>query len=74
MTEKNGHKEIEKEIVIERLRQTPPTFKISLGAIDGRFMSRDELIEEVKRESDIGEEIINIHLGYLRAFKKGIFS
>lgn len=74
MTENNKHKEIEKEIVIERLRQTPPTFKISLGAVDGKFMNRDELIEEVKKESDIGDEIINIQLGYLRAFKKGFFS
>jgi hypothetical protein len=68
------YKEIEKEIVIERLMQTPPTFKISLGASDGKFMNRDELIEEVKNESDIGEEIIHIQLGYLRAFKKGILS
>ena len=74
MTEENEYKDIEKEIVIERLRQAPPTFKISLGAADGKFMSRDDLIEEVKKESQIGEEIINIQLGYLRAFKKGIFS
>jgi hypothetical protein len=74
MNEENEHKKIEKEIVIERLRQTPPTFKVSLGASDGKFLNRDDLIEEVKNESKIGEEIINIQLGYLRAFKKGVFS
>lgn len=74
MTEENEYKDIEKEIVIERLRQAPPTFKISLGAADGKFMNRDELIEEVERESEIGEEIVNIQLAYLRAFKKGVFS
>ncbi|MBS3079516.1 hypothetical protein J4218_05325 [Candidatus Pacearchaeota archaeon] len=74
MTEENEFKKIEKEIVIERLRQTPPTFKISLGSEEGKFLSRDDLIKEVKSESRIGEEIINIQLGYLRAFKKGLFS
>jgi len=74
MTEENEYKEIEKEIVLERLRQVPPTFKISLGSAEGKFMNRDDLIEEVKKESSIGEEIINIQLAYLRAFKKGAFS
>jgi len=72
--EDNKNKELEREIVIERLKQTPPSFKISLGLNDGKFMNRDELIEEVKNESDIGDEIINIQLSYLRAFKKGFFS
>ena len=74
MTEENDYKEIEKEIVVERLRQTPPSFSISLGSKDGKFMNRDDLIEEVKKDSEIGEEIVNIQLAYLRAFKKGIFS
>jgi len=74
MKEENELKEIEKEIVIERLRQTPPNFSISLGTSEGKFMTRDELIGEVIKESEIGEKIINIQLEYLRAFKKGIFS
>ena len=74
MTEENDCKKIEKEIVIERLRQAPPTFKISLGALNGKFMDRDDLIEEVEKDSEIGEEITHIQLNYLRAFKKGIFS
>ena len=74
MEKENELKEIEKEIAIERLRQAPINFSISLGAIDGKFMNRDELIEEVEKESEIGEEIINIQIEYLRAFKKGILS
>ena len=60
MTEENEFRKIEKEIVIERLRQTPPTFKISLGSEEGKFLSRDDLIDEVKNESKIGEETLQV--------------
>ena len=69
-----GSKEIEslkKEIVLERLRQAPPTVKIAFGSMN-EFMNRDELIEQVQKETDIGKKIVKIQLEYLRAFKKGM--
>jgi replication initiation and membrane attachment protein DnaB len=69
--EEKSIEEIKKEIVIERLRQAPPTVKISFGTENGKFMSRDEMIEQVERNTELGKRIVNIQLEYLRAFKKG---
>ena len=73
MTEKNQEiEEIKKEIVIERLRQAPPTVKIAFGSMN-EFMVRDELIEQVEKETEIGKRIVKIQLEYLKAFKKITF-
>ena len=64
--------EIKKEIVIERLRQAPQNIKISFGMSEGNFLNRDKLIDEVKKDTLLGRQIINIHLEYLKAFKKNI--
>ena len=63
--------EIKKEIVVERLRQAPPNVKISFGISEGNFMDRDELIENVEKNTDIGNKIIEVQLTYLKAFKSG---
>ena len=63
--------ELKKEIVIERLRQAPPTVKIAFGSLN-EFMNRDELIEQVEKETEIGKRIIKIQLEYLKAFKQGM--
>ena len=62
--------EVKKDIVIERLRQAPETIKVSFGS-SKEFMSRDELIKQVDNETEIGKNIVNVHIEYLRAFKKG---
>lgn len=66
--------EIKKKIAIERLRQAPSNFSISLGSNGGKFMNRDDLIKEVEEETPAGENIINIQLEYLRAFKRGFLT
>ena len=71
MSEKNQKiEEIKKEIVIERLRQAPQTVKIAFGSMN-EFMGRDELIEQVQKETEIGRRIVEVQLEYLKAFKKG---
>ena len=62
---------LKKEIVIERLRQAPPTVKIAFGSLN-EFMNRDELIEQVEKETDIGKRIVKIQLEYLKSFKRGM--
>jgi len=69
---KNGIEEIKKQIVIERLRQAPSTVRISFGASDVDFMNRDEMIDQVEKETDIGKKIIKIQLEYLKSFKENI--
>ncbi|MCK4708624.1 MAG: hypothetical protein KAU21_08410 [Gammaproteobacteria bacterium] len=74
MTEKEKQEalfEVRKEITIERLRQAPPTVKISFGSSNGNFMDRNELIENVQNNTEIGKRIVEIQLGYLKAFKSG---
>jgi len=70
--EKTKLEELQKAIVIERLRQAPPSVKVSFGSTNGDFMSRDELIREIEKNSEIGQRIVKIHIEYLKAFKKGL--
>ena len=66
--------EIRKEIAIERLRQAPPHIKISFGMSKGEFMERDELINNVKENTEIGKNIVETQMAYLKAFKSGLVS
>ncbi|HLC55445.1 MAG TPA: hypothetical protein VJJ75_02835 [Candidatus Nanoarchaeia archaeon] len=59
-----------KNIVIERLRQMSPNFKVALGD-RGRFLKRDELIKEIEDDTSLGHQIIKIQLLYLESLKKG---
>lgn len=72
MSDKEDIEEIKKEIAIERLRQAPPTVKVSFGTKNEGFMSRDEMIEQVEKDTEIGKRIVKIQLEYLKAFKKGM--
>jgi hypothetical protein len=71
MKEEKNLEEIKKEIVVERLRQAPPSIKVSFGTGTGEFMSRDEMIKQVENGTEIGKKIMKIQLEYLKAFRKG---
>ncbi|MCD6247313.1 MAG: hypothetical protein J7J87_02665 [Candidatus Diapherotrites archaeon] len=57
-----------KKLVLLRLETMPANLKVSLGS---REFSRDELIEEVKKETELGKIIMKMQLEYLRAMKRG---
>lgn len=57
-----------KKLIIARLGTMPSTMKVSLGSA-GVF-DKEQLIEEVKKDSEIGEKIIEVHLSYLRSFSR----
>ena len=59
-----------KKLVIARLEILPESKKISIGNF-GEF-SRNELIDNVNKNTEIGNKIIEIELEFLRAMKKGI--
>lgn len=59
-----------KKIVIARLEVFPSDKKISIGSV-GEF-TKEEMIENVERGTDVGEKIIEIQLNYLRSLKEGI--
>ncbi len=69
--EQENLEEIKKEIVIERLRQAPSTVKVSFGDSSGNFMNRDEMIQQVEKNTELGKRIVKIQLEYLKAFKRG---
>ncbi|MBU3918912.1 hypothetical protein KKC63_03360 [Patescibacteria group bacterium] len=60
-----------KKIVIATLEVFPSDKKISIGSV-GEF-TKEEMIENVENETDVGEKIVEIQLNYLRSFKEGIF-
>ncbi len=59
-----------KQLVIARLRALPSGRKVSIGS-NGEF-SKDELIERVTQNDDIGKKIIDIQIKYLQSLKKGV--
>lgn len=60
-----------KDLVIARLGILPSGKKISIGS-SGEF-TKEQLIDHVEKEDDIGEKITEIELAYLQAIKEGIF-
>jgi len=58
-----------KKLVLIRLESMPPNIKVSIGS--GKDLSREELVNEVKNESELGKLIIKMQLEYLRSMKKG---
>lgn len=74
MAEKKDENKIDEEIkkiVIARLEVFPSDKKISIGSIGE--LTKEEMIENVEKETDIGEKIVEVQLNYLRTLKEGIF-
>lgn len=69
--EKDKNKEEIKKLVIERLEVLPMDKKISVGS--EKEFTKKELIENVKKENEVGKKITEIQLEYLRSLKEGIF-
>ncbi|MBI4453454.1 hypothetical protein HY636_02315 [Candidatus Woesearchaeota archaeon] len=59
-----------KELVIIRLETLPSDKKISIGSF-GEF-SKEELVEHVKKDDEIGKKLVEVELEFLRALKEGI--
>lgn len=63
-------KEQVKKLVIARLDSLPSDVNISIGS--GGSFNKQQLIEQVERDTEIGEKMIEIELEYLRKLKEGI--
>jgi hypothetical protein len=57
-----------KKLVIARLETMPENMKLSLGG-SGDY-NKYELIDQVKDETAFGKKVVEMHLMYLRSFKK----
>ncbi len=62
--------EREKEIVIARLKVLVPEMCFASGNGFKSF-TRDEIISEIKKDSDVGREFIETEMEFLRALKNG---
>lgn len=67
-SEKTRQKEI--ELVIARLEVLSPELHFSSGD-SPENISRDEMIEHVKANDEVGQGFIKTELEFLRAFKDG---
>lgn len=75
MKSKKSNKNISDEdirkLVIERLKILSSGKRISIGS-EGEF-NKEELIERVKKDDNVGKKITEIQLEYLRSLKDGLF-
>ncbi|OGZ02737.1 MAG: hypothetical protein A2946_04120 [Candidatus Liptonbacteria bacterium RIFCSPLOWO2_01_FULL_53_13] len=60
-----------KELVIARLKTLPNNKDISIGS-SGEF-SKDELIEAVENEDQLGKKLIEVEMNFLRTLKDGLY-
>ena len=68
--DKKEQKEEIKDLTLARLEVLPPDISMSVGS-EGQF-TRDELIKQVKNDTEIGKKMIEIELTYLRKLKERI--
>ncbi len=72
MTEKDKKiSEDVKELVIARLGIMPSTYKLSIGS-EGTF-TRNQLIEHVRAEDSVGNQIARMQLNFIKALTTGKF-
>ncbi len=58
-----------KRLVILRLESWPPDIKVAFGS--GEELTRDKIIEHVEKEDDLGEEMAEMQIRYLKSLKTG---
>ena len=61
-------KEYVKKLVKERLAAMPPEVSFSIGSF-GDF-TRDQLMSEVDKDSEVGKEIIDMQISFIRRMPK----
>jgi len=61
-----------KELIITRIEaKSPSHLKLSIGS--HRSMSKEEMIEHVRKGDEVGKKIVQVHLNFLKALASGEF-
>lgn len=60
----------EKELVLARLEVLSPELHFSVGA-DSESFSRNEMIQQIHNNTEVGKDFIKVELEFLRAFRDG---
>jgi hypothetical protein len=56
-------------LVLARIEVMPKDFKLSVG--DCGTFDKEELIEHVKNRDEVGDQIIEMQMNFIRALTKG---
>ena len=59
------------DLVVARLQNLPSNKDISIGS-SGEF-TKDQLIDHVKNDDEVGKKMVAIEMDFLRSMKDGIF-
>jgi len=68
MTKDKGLQEDIRTLTLERIKASSGDLKVSIGAED---YTKKELLESVRRNSEVGQEVMEAQIGYLRDMAKG---
>ncbi len=60
-----------KDLVIERLDILPPDLAFFIGS-EGKKFSKKELIESVRRGDEVGRQVVEMEMSFLKALKDGV--
>ena len=70
MSKEQGISKEEKDLVITKIEaQMPRHLKLSVGSFG--TMSKDEMIEHIKKEDAIGKQIVRAHMSFVKALVSG---
>ncbi len=59
-----------KALVLARIdAQVPSNLRLFIGSSDG--MNKEQIMEHVKKEDEIGKQIIQMHINFMKAVVKG---
>lgn len=62
-----------KELVITRIEANMPSnIRLSVGSYGD--LTKEEIIEHVKKDDEIGKQIVKAHMSFLKAVASGEFS
>ncbi|HLD43524.1 MAG TPA: hypothetical protein VJB08_06100 [Candidatus Nanoarchaeia archaeon] len=62
-----------KELVITKIESHMPShLKLSIGSYGN--LSKEEMIEHVKKGDEIGQQIVRVHMSFLKAVASGEFA
>lgn len=59
-----------KKLVIERIKTTSDELEISIGS---NTYTKEQILESVEKEDEVGKEFIDIQMEYLRDMAQGAF-
>ena len=61
-------KEQLKKLVLERINVMPDTLRMAIGSVE---LTKEDLIQRVREEDELGKQVMEMELEFLRALARG---